>query len=166
MALKCGCATSVVIGTLIYASLQLKFVSKSLENLSNMEDSDCSQIEQKHSVLYTGSIRVKNSTTESVKSMQQIVNHFRYQAKHESQIVVTYTNTDTSITTADCVMDQERKKGSCRLPSDNISSLEDCIKTIIKTPKGNLAFCNLTVLFLSSDRNANLFPRSFPLHIF
>jgi len=84
-----------------------------------MEDSDCSQIEQKHSVLYTGSIRVKNSTTESVKSMQQIVNHFRYQARHRSQNVVTHKYRDIRITTAHCVMEQEHKKGSCRLPSNN-----------------------------------------------
>jgi hypothetical protein len=46
MALKAGSVTSVVIGTLIYTSLQFKFVSKSLEDLSNMEYSDRSQIEQ------------------------------------------------------------------------------------------------------------------------
>jgi endonuclease III-like uncharacterized protein len=45
MALKVGSATSVVIGTLIYTSLQFKFVRKSLEDLSNMEYSDSSQIE-------------------------------------------------------------------------------------------------------------------------
>ena len=132
MTLKGGSSTSVVIGTLIHTSLQFKFESKSLQNLSNMEYSNSSQMEQNTFSTLDRRIRVKNSTTETVKFMQQIVNHFRYQAKHESQIVVTYTNTDTSITTADCVMDQERKKGSCRLPSDNISSLEDCIKTIIK----------------------------------
>jgi len=46
MTLKGGSSTSVVIGTLIHTSLQFKFVSKSLEDLSNMEYSDSSQIEQ------------------------------------------------------------------------------------------------------------------------
>ena len=46
MALKAVFVTSVVLGTLIYTSVQFKFVSKSLENLSKIEDSDSSQIEQ------------------------------------------------------------------------------------------------------------------------
>jgi hypothetical protein len=46
MAFKAGSVTSVVIGTLIYTSIQFKFVSKSLENVSNMEHSGSSQIEQ------------------------------------------------------------------------------------------------------------------------
>jgi len=75
---------------------------------------------------------VKNSTTETVTFMQQIVNHFRYQAKHRSLNVVTYTSTETKASPLLTVIDQENKKGSCRLPSDNKSSPEDCIKTIIK----------------------------------
>jgi hypothetical protein len=45
MKLNAGSVTSVMIGTLIYTSLQFKFVSKSLEDLSNMEYSDRSQTE-------------------------------------------------------------------------------------------------------------------------
>jgi len=84
IALKGGSATSVVIGTLIYTSLQFKFESKSLQNLSNMEYSNSSQMEQNTFSTLDRRIRVKNSTTETVKFMQQIVNHFRYQAKHGS----------------------------------------------------------------------------------
>jgi hypothetical protein len=40
MAFKAGFAASVLSGILRYISLQFKFVSKSLEELSNMEDSD------------------------------------------------------------------------------------------------------------------------------
>jgi len=46
MSLKCGSATSVVIDTLIYTSLHFKFMSKSLEYLSNMEHFDNTQIEE------------------------------------------------------------------------------------------------------------------------
>jgi len=65
MALTGGSATSVVIGTLIYTSLQFKFESKSLEDLSNMEYSDSSQMEQNTFSTLDRSIRVKISTTET-----------------------------------------------------------------------------------------------------
>jgi hypothetical protein len=47
----------------------------------------------------------------------------------------THMNRDTSVTTAHCVKDQEHNEGSDRLLSDNKSSPEDCIKTIIKNTK-------------------------------
>jgi hypothetical protein len=47
MALKAGSVASVLTSTLIYRSLQFRFVSKSLEELSNMENTE-SQIEQIH----------------------------------------------------------------------------------------------------------------------
>jgi len=133
MAPKAGSFTSVVFGTLIYSSLQFKFVSKSLENLSNMEDSDSSQTEQ---------------NTNTTLDEQHMCEEFNYrdcqfhatdsesfQTPSQAQIPECcniHKYRDTSITTAHCVMDQEHKKGSCRLPSDNKSSPEDCIKTIIK----------------------------------
>jgi len=40
LALRAGSVASVVTGLLRYISVQFKFVSKSLEDLSNMEDSD------------------------------------------------------------------------------------------------------------------------------
>jgi hypothetical protein len=39
---------------------------------------------------------------------------------------------DSSISTANCVKDQEHKTDSDRLPSDNKSSPEDCVITTIK----------------------------------
>jgi hypothetical protein len=44
-----------------------------------------------------------------------------------------HKHTDTSITTAHRVKDQEHKTDSDRLPDDNKSSPEDCVITIIKS---------------------------------
>jgi len=133
MALKAGAVTSALIGSLIYTSLQFKFVSKSLEDLSNIVDSDSSQIEQntfitldEHHTCEEFSYRnLQVSTTDSES----------FQIPSQAQIpeccsVQQYRN--TSITTAPCVKHQEHKKDSDRLPSDNKSSPEDCVKTIIK----------------------------------
>jgi len=133
IALKTGSSTSAVIGTLIYTSLQFKFVSKSLEDLSSMEHFDSSQIEQ---------------NTFSTVQEQHTCEEFNYrdyqfyatdresiQTPSEAQIPECcnmHKYRDTSITTAHCVKDQEHKEGSNRLLSDNMSSPEDCIKTIIK----------------------------------
>jgi hypothetical protein len=46
-ALNAGSVASVLTRTLIYRSLQFRFVGKSLEELSNMENSEC-HIEQIH----------------------------------------------------------------------------------------------------------------------
>jgi hypothetical protein len=95
MALNSGSVTSVLIGTLIYTSLQFKFVSKSLEDLSNMDDSDSSQTEQ--------------NTFSNVEE-QQSCEEFNYrnckvyatdrelfQTPSQAQIpnVITYTRTET-----------------------------------------------------------------------
>ena len=136
MALKGGSATSVVIGTLIYTSLQFKFVSKSLEDLSNMEYSDSSQTEQN-----TFSTLDRQHTCEEFNYRDCQVyatNNESFQIPSQAQIPECcniHKYRDTSITTAHCVMDQEHKKSSCRLPSDNKASPEDCIKTIIKNTK-------------------------------
>jgi endonuclease III-like uncharacterized protein len=132
MALKCGSATSVVIGTLMYTSLQFKFVSKSLEDLNSMEDSDSSQIEQ---------------NTFSTVEVQHTCEEFNYRDCHvyatdresfqtPSQAQIheccnIHEYRSTRINTAHCVKDQEHKKGFDRLLFDK-SSPEDCIKAIIK----------------------------------
>jgi hypothetical protein len=133
MALRASSVASAVFGMLIYAALQFKFVCKSLENLNNMEDSISSQIDR---------------NTYSTLDEQHTCEEFNYRAyqvyETESESFQTPSQAqipeccnihkfrDTGITTAHCVKDQEHKKVSCRLPSDNKSSPEDCIKTIIK----------------------------------
>jgi hypothetical protein len=133
MALNGGSVTSVVIGTLIYTSLQFKFVSKSLEDLSNMEDSDSSQIEQN-----TFSTVEEQHTCEefSYRDCQVYAKKSEsFQTPSEAQIpdcCDMHNYRDTSITTAHCAMDQEHMEGSDRLLPGNKSSPEDCIKTSIK----------------------------------
>jgi len=133
MALKGGSTTSVVFGTLIYISLQFKFVSMSLEDLSKMEDSDSSQIEQKtFSTLDEqhrceefnfGDCQVYATDSESFQTPSQA---------HIPESCNTHKYRDTSITTAHCAMDQENKEGSDKLLPGNNSSPENCIKNIIK----------------------------------
>ena len=136
MALKGGSATSVVIGTLIYTSLQFKFLSKSLEDLSHMEYSDSSQIEQN-----TFSTLNRQHTCEEFNYRDCEVyttDSESFQIPSQAQIPECcniHKYRDTSITTAHFLMDQEHKICACRLPSDNKSSPEDCIKTIIKNTK-------------------------------
>jgi hypothetical protein len=132
MALKAGLVTSVLIGTLIYISLQFKFVSKSLEELSNVEDSErqivqntFSTIDKRHTCDEFNYRNCQVSATDDES----------FQTPSQAQIpeccnIQKYR--DTSITIAHCVKDQEHKKCSDRLPSDNKSSPEDCVKTIIK----------------------------------
>jgi len=133
IALKTGSSTSVLIGTLIYISLQFKFVSKSLEDLSNMEDFDSSQIEQK-----TFSTVQEQHTCEEFNYRDCQVyatDRESFQTPSQAQIPECcnmHKYRDTSITTAHCAMDQEHKEGSDRLLPGNNSSPEDCIKTIIK----------------------------------
>ena len=132
MAFKAGAFIFVLIGTLTYTSLQFKFVSKSLEELSTMEDSE-RQIEQNtfstlddqhmcEEFIYRNyQISATDSESFQTPSQEHIPECFNRQQYR-----------DTSITTAHCVKDQEHKKDSDRLPSDNKSSPEDCVKTIIK----------------------------------
>jgi hypothetical protein len=132
MALKGGSATSAVIGTLIYISLKFKFVSKSLEDLSNMEDSDSSQIEQK-----TFSTLHEQHTCEELNYRDcQVYATDRESFLTPSQAqIFEFCNIHkyryTHITTAHCAMDQEHKEGSDRLLPGNNSFPENCIKTII-----------------------------------
>jgi hypothetical protein len=133
VALKAGSVTSVVIGTLIYTSLQFKFVSKSLEDLSNMDDSDSSQTEQNT----FSNVEEQHTCEEFNYRNCQVYATDRelFQTPSQAQTSECYNihkDRDTSITTAHCVKDQEHKEGSDRLLSDNKSSPEDCVKTIIK----------------------------------
>jgi len=133
IALKAGSVTSVLIGTLIYTSLQFKFVSKSLEDLSNMEDSNRSQIEQNT----FGNVEEQHTCEEFNYRDCQVyaTDSESFQTPSQAQIpdcCNIHKYRDTSITTAHCVKDQKHKEGSDRLLSDNKSSPEDCIKTIIK----------------------------------
>jgi len=132
MALKAGALVSVLIGTLTYTSLQFKFVRKSLEELSNMEDSG-RQIEQNTFTTlddqYTCEEFIYRNCQVSATGTES------FQTPSQTQTpgccnIHQYRN--TSITTANCVKDREHKEGSDRLPSDSKSSPEDCVETIIK----------------------------------
>jgi hypothetical protein len=133
MAFNIGSVSSVLTGTLIYTSLQFKFVSKSLEDLSNTEDSDSSQTEQN-----TFSTVEEQHTREEFNYRNCQVyatDRESFQTPSQAQIAEcckTHKDRDTTITTAHCVKDQEHMEGSDRLRSDNKSSPEDCVKTIIK----------------------------------
>ena len=132
IALRAGSVASVLTGTMIYISVQFKFVSNSLEELSNMEDSD-NQTGQKIS-----STQNEEHPCEEFKGRNLQVSATdgeSFQTPSQEQIpeccnVQQYR--DTNITTAHCVKDQEHKKYSDTLSFDNISSPEDCVKTIIK----------------------------------
>jgi hypothetical protein len=94
MALKAGSLASVVYGTLIYTSLQFKLVSKSLEDLSNMEDSDSSQIEQNTFSTVEEQHRCEEFNYRDCQ-VYATDSHFGYQAKHRCLNFVTYTSTQT-----------------------------------------------------------------------
>jgi hypothetical protein len=126
-ALKAGSAASVLIGTLIYTSLQFKFVSKSLEDSysNQIEQNAFSTLDEQHTCEEFNYRDCQVYTTDRES----------FQTPSQAQIpdcCNIYKYRDTSITTAHCVKDQENKEGSARLLSDNKSSPEDCIKTIIK----------------------------------
>ena len=132
LALKIGSCVSVACGMLLYISLQFKFVCKSLEVISYMEDSD-SQIEQD---IFTTLDEQHICEKFSNRNIQvSATDGESFQTPSQAQISECWNihqYTDTSITTAHCVKDQEHKKVSYILPSDNKSSLEDCVITIIK----------------------------------
>jgi hypothetical protein len=132
MALKAGSVTSVLSGTMRYISFQFKLVSKSLEELNNMEDSDIQTGQKIFSTLgeqrpfeklNERNLQVSATDSESFQTPSQ---------EHIPEFCNIQPNRDTNITTAHCVKDQEHKKGSDRLPSGNKSSPEDYVKTIIK----------------------------------
>jgi hypothetical protein len=129
IALRVGSITSVLFSTLIYISLQFKFVRQSLEDLSNMEDSE-SKIEQN-----TFSCPDKQHMCEEFNDRNLQVSATDGESFQTSSQVHTpeCLNTDTSTTTAHCLMDQEHETESDILSSDNKSSPEDHLIIIIKS---------------------------------
>jgi hypothetical protein len=133
MALRSGSVTSVGIGTLIYTSVQFKFLSKLLEDLSNMEDSESSQKEQNTFSTLDEQHRCEEFNYRDCQVYSTDSESF--QTPSQAQIPECcniHKYRDTSINTAHCVKGQEHKEGSDRLLSDNKSSPEDYMKTIIK----------------------------------
>jgi len=132
MALKAGSVVYVLIGTMRYISVQFTFVSKSLEELNNIEDSD----NQKGQNTFSTSGEQHPGEELSDRNLQDSAkNGESFHTPSQEQIpeccnVQQYKV--TSITTVHCVKDQEHKKDSDRLPSGKKSSPEDCVKTIIK----------------------------------
>jgi hypothetical protein len=132
IAFRSGSVASILTGTLRYIALQFKFVSQSLEELSNMEDSDnqkeqnpFSTLGEQHPCEEINDRNLQVSATDSES----------FQTPSQEQIpeccnIQQYR--DPSNATAHCVKDQEHKKDSDRLPSGNKSPPEDCVKTIIK----------------------------------
>ena len=132
LAFQAGSAAAVLTGTLRYISLQFKFVSKPLEDLSNMEDSNSQTAQNTFSTLgkqhpceklnyrnlQVSATNGESSQTPSQEQIPECCNVQQYR--------------DRSITTAHWIKDQEHKKDSERLPSDNKLSPEDCVKTTIK----------------------------------
>ena len=98
-----------------------------------MDDSDSSQTEQN-----TFSTVEEQHTCEEFNyrnSKVYATDRESFQTPSQAQIPECYNihkDRDTSITTGHCVKDQEHMEGSDRLLSDNKSSPEDCVKTIIK----------------------------------
>jgi len=106
MALKAGSVASVLVGTLTYTSLQFKFVRKSLEDLSYMEDSYSTQIEQNTFTTPDGQhtreeFNYRNFQVSAADSES-------FQTPSQAQIPEccnVHQYRDISITTVNCVMD-------------------------------------------------------------
>jgi hypothetical protein len=88
-----GSVASVLLGTMIYISLQFKFGNKSLENLNNLEI--LTFREKKNSIFQTNSIHVEIPNIPTFTFLLQMVNHFNRQAKHRSPNVLTNPSTQT-----------------------------------------------------------------------
>jgi hypothetical protein len=146
-ALRVGSAASVLSGTLRYTSLLFKSVCQSLEELSNIDDSD-KLIEQNPSSTPDKQHMCEEFKDISLPDEQHMCEEFKDTNLHASatdgesfhtpsqaqipEYCNKHKNTNTSITTAHCVKDQEHKTDSDRLPDDNKSTPEDCVLTIIK----------------------------------
>jgi hypothetical protein len=132
IALRASSAACVGMGTLIYLSLQFKFVRKSLEDLNDMDNSD-SQIEHNKLSTLAKQHTCEKSNNRNIQSSSEDVESF--QSQSETQIhecCNKQKNTNTSIPTDLFVKEKEHKTDSDRLPSDDKSSPEDCVITIIK----------------------------------
>jgi hypothetical protein len=140
LAFRTGSVASVLLGTMIYISLQFKFVNKSMENLGNMEKSDslienktvnsqdkqntCEESNSTNTKLpATGGERNKERKKESLQSPSQAqVAECTNKPKH----------TNTTINTAHCLNEQEPKTDADILPSNNKLSPEASVIAIIK----------------------------------
>jgi hypothetical protein len=107
-------------------------VKNSLENLSKMKNSDC-LIEKN-----TFNSQDKHHTCEESKYKNIQVSAADVESFHSPshEQIPECSNkpkhTDTTITTAHCVKNQEHKRDSDILPTDNKPSPEDYVITIIK----------------------------------
>jgi hypothetical protein len=132
MALRAASFASIPMGTLIYISLQFKFVNNSLENLSNMEDPD-TQIEQNTSSSPEKQHTCKESNYRNIQVPATDGESFHTPSQaHIPECSNKHENTNTSITIAPSVKDQGRKADPDRPPSDSESLPENCLITIIK----------------------------------
>jgi hypothetical protein len=132
MALRAGSTASVLLVTIIYMSLQFKFVSNSLEDLSNMEVSN-SHIEQNTSSSPDTQQTCKKPTYRDIPVSATDSDSFHTPSQAQTpECSNNQQNRVTSTNTLHCVMDQEHNTDSDGLPSDNMSSPEDCVMTIIK----------------------------------
>jgi hypothetical protein len=140
LAFRTGSVASVLLGTMIYISLQFKFVNKSMEYLSNMENSD-SLIEKK-TVNSQGKHHICEESNYTNTLLPATIGEINKERKNESlqspsqAQVAECSNkpkhTNTTINTAHCVNDQEPKTGADILTSDNKLSPEDSLIAIIK----------------------------------
>jgi hypothetical protein len=131
-AFRAGSVASVLVSTVIYISLQFKFVNKSLEDLNNIENSESQKVEntlstpgKQHECEESSyrNIQVPATDGESFHTLNQT---------QVPECSNQHTNTDTSITTVNCVQDQEHTRDSYRLPTENKPLPEDCVIPIIK----------------------------------
>jgi len=132
MALKAGSVASVLTGTMRYISVQFTFVSKSLEELNNIEDSDKQTGQNTFSTSgeqHPGEELSDRNLQDSAKDGESFHTPSQEQIPERCNIQQYKV---TSITTVQCVKNQEHRKDSDRLPSGKKSSPEDCVKTIIK----------------------------------
>jgi hypothetical protein len=132
MALRGGSTASVLVVTMIYISLQFKFVSNSLEDLGNMETSN-SHIEENTSSSPDTQYTCKKSTYREIPVSATDGDPFHTPSQAQTpECSNNQQNRDTSTNTRHCVTDQEHQTDSDGLPSDNKASLEDRVITIIK----------------------------------
>jgi hypothetical protein len=132
MALRAGSAGSVMMVTMIYISLQFKFVNNSLEDLSNMEVSNSHIEENTFSSPQTQHTRKKSTNSDFPVSATDGESFHTPSQAPTPECSNNQQNRDTSTNTLHCVMDQEHQTDPDGLPSDNKSSPEDRVITIIK----------------------------------
>jgi hypothetical protein len=132
MALRAGAMVTLFTAKITYVSLQFQFVSKALEDISNIEDSDnqiqdntFSSLEEQHTCdeLNYRKFQVPAGDDESCQTLSQ-------ENVPKCWNISLYN--DKSISTADCLKGKEHEKCSDRLHPGNKSSPEDCLASIIK----------------------------------